>query len=313
MIDLFWMWPQRDRYAEYQGHDEGQWQPYRDAAAQAGFALTVVDADDVVVSYADDAATVFVKGRRVERDQAAFHTKLLTWPDYNSDVWRFLSTFAVLEAAGYYVTVPPMMSVVNDDKLLAFLQPWAASIPRLPTLRIMTRHFVDLADYLDPDTIKYPVLVKPGNWGSGLGVFRADDRTALTAALQLAGGGELTMLVQPLLGDRPVDCRVYCLDGEPVLAVQRTPVDAMVVANTGQGGARLVTDPPAALIEPARQVARGLDTVFVGVDFLMSSEGNYLSEIEVDATIEATYHPREIEALVKRFALLRQRFDAFVA
>ena len=61
MIDLFWRWPQRDRYLEYQGHDEEQWQPYRAAAAKAGFNLMVIDADDVVVWHTDDDTMVYVR------------------------------------------------------------------------------------------------------------------------------------------------------------------------------------------------------------------------------------------------------------
>jgi glutathione synthase/RimK-type ligase-like ATP-grasp enzyme len=310
MIPFYWMLPQRERYTEYQSYVD-QWQPYRTSAAKVGFELTVIDADDVAVWHTEAETNVYVRGKQCYRDAAAFHTKLLTWPNYNVDVWRFLSTFAVLEASGFYTTIPPMQSVVNDDKLLTFLQPWAHKIPRLPTLRILTRNFVNLESLLDPAAITFPVLVKPSNWGSGMGVVRANSLAELTAVLQIAGASELVMLIQPLLGDQPVDCRVYCIEGEPDLALARKPLGAALTSNVELGGQAKLIAPPEALTDSARTVAAALGAPYVAVDFLMSAEGTYLSEIEVDGMIPVTVYPEMEGMLDRRFAAYRRRFDRF--
>lgn len=50
-----------------------------------------------------------------------------------------LTTYAVLEEAGFCVTVPALHSMVNNDKLLAGLQDFGPGVRPLPTLRLSTR------------------------------------------------------------------------------------------------------------------------------------------------------------------------------
>jgi glutathione synthase/RimK-type ligase-like ATP-grasp enzyme len=307
-IPLYWVRPQRDRPHEAVEQATETWEPYRAQSAASGFDFQVIDGDDIVVWRRADDVTVYVKGQKVTRDAVAFHTKLISWPDYEKDIWRFLSTFAILRDAGYYTTIPPMCSIVNNDKLLTYLQPWAAGLPMLPSVRLLTRHFVSLSDFIDPDDIEYPVLVKPSCWGGGMGVLRAEDRATLEAALQLAASAEIPMLIQPWVPGVS-DWRIYCIDGEPVRAKVRSALQHRFAANVMQSGTTKVCMVPDWLLGPARQVAAGLGLPFVCVDFLANEDQYYFSEIEIDGAIGGT--PEELEILRMRFAAMRKHFDQF--
>lgn len=311
-IQLFWFWPARDRPYEAAEHEEEVWRWYRAAAADAGFELHVIDVDDVVVEHSAGRSRVSVRGRgEVHRQSTAFHTKLLTWPDYEKDVWRFLSTFAVLERIGFYTTIPPMHSVIDDDKLLTLVQPWAAGLPTVPTTRLTSRHLVQLKDLLDPDGIDYPVLLKPSSWGGGMGVLRAESLAVLEAGLQLAAASEIPMVIQPWVDGLVADCRVYCIDERPVRAMLRRPQAAKFASNTFQGGSVEMVDVPERLVGPATAVAEGIGLPYVCVDFLLTEDGFFLSEVEMDGTL--TYADGHGEIIALRFASLAGHFRRWAA
>ena len=54
----------------------------------------------------------------------------------------------------------------------------------------------------------YPLFVKPANAGSSIGVSKADDRTALIAALRLAASYDDKVLVEECIIGREVECAV---------------------------------------------------------------------------------------------------------
>jgi glutathione synthase/RimK-type ligase-like ATP-grasp enzyme len=312
-VKLFWFWPGRDRPYEAAEHEEEVWQWYRKAAAAVGFEMHVLDVDDVVLKFDGGRTRVFVRGfGEVQPESTAFHTKVLTWPDYDKDIWRFLSTFAVLERGGFYTTIPVMHSVIDDDKLLTVQQPWAAGLPTVPTTRLSTRHFVVLDDFVDPDTITYPVLVKPSSWGGGMGVLRADSRPVLEAALQLAASSEIPMVLQPWVPDLVADCRVYCIGERPVRAMMRRAQGASFASNVFQGGSSQLIDVPDQLVGPATAVAEGIGLPYVCVDFLLTEDGFFLSEVEMDGTLEHHGTPEHCAGIndltMMRFDSLREHF-----
>jgi hypothetical protein len=307
--EIFWLWPQRERLADYLEHEEEVWAAYRKSAERAGLTFTVIAADDVVLQARPGSVAVFVHGREVRPEEAMFHTSLLTWPCYQVDVWRFLSTFAVIEAAGFCTTIPTALTLVNNDKLLTLLQAYGRDLPWLPTTRILTRFYWALRERLNPDLIEYPVLVKPASWGSGFGVTKAENLKELNAILQLAGAAELPMVIQPWLGEGISDCRVYVVDGVAMRANVRSPRDGGLVASVTHGGETVMTEVPSHLVEPAQQVAATLGLRYVCVDFLIRGDDFWLSEIEMDGSI----NPDQTELRDAMFAAYRRLFDDHLA
>lgn len=271
------------------------------AAAMAGMDLRFVTADDIVVLGSADGTRVLVSGEEVRPDSCFFHTKLMTWPDAQGDAWRLLSLFELLEAAGFHTTVPTSLNILTNDKLLTLLR-YAGPASVLPTLRISTRHFTRLPS--DDLGMEYPVVVKPANWGGGYGIMRADTRRQLEAILQLAGAGEVTMVIQPWLGADVVDVRVYCIDGAAYKAITRRPRGGAIAGNYLQGGVTEIIDVPREFVEPSEEIAKALGLNYTCVDFLKAADGRFwLSEVEVDG---ATIGDELVEA---KFRAYRRRFE----
>jgi hypothetical protein len=308
---LYWFWPERAGLATLID-DQQVWVGYRDAAAATGLALDVITVDDVVLAAGPGGnARAYVRGEPVDPDRAVFHTKLYTWPMFQPDVWRCLSTFEALRAAGYCTLVRGELNLLTNDKLCTLLHLRDADGGWLPTVRVPTRDFAGLAVRLADAGVDYPVVVKPASWGAGMGVVRAGDEHELVMALRLASAAELTMVVQPYLSaaGEITDTRVFCVDREPVRALRRTA--AGTVANVTGGGRAQLVDVPDELRERARAVAKRLDPPWLGVDFLSTGAGYALSEVEVDACVSAQSLalPGMADVLAARFRAYRSDFD----
>lgn len=308
-VTLYWIQSQRDPTAQIASYEQQVLRRCREAAAEHAMDLRLVTVDEIITGQRDTTCDVWIGGKRITSDSAFFHTKLLSWPAYRADIWRHLTTYGVLEAAGFCLTVPALHSIINNDKLLSVLSYPQADIRILPTVRLCTREIdprrVDLGIW----DLDFPVIVKPSSWGSGMGVLRADNAATLAAVLQLAGASELTMVVQPWLGPDVVDYRIYCVNGEPYSALLRRPAAAGLVSNVQHGGSAEIIELPPELVGPARGVALATGLPYLCVDFLRSGEDFWFSEIEMDGGT-GTGGPELTKA---RFGAYRGLFDAFVA
>lgn len=308
---MYWIRPDRNKGATDQWLVSRLYQRGVECAAEAGLALEVVAVDDILLSKGTTGdLSVFVHGKQVHPGTDLFHTKLMTFPAYREDTWRHLTTQAILERAGFYVTVPLTLNVLSNDKLLAVLATSGQRVPLLPTVRVSTRQadhqtVVDLI--LERTGIDFPVIVKPADWGGGNGVLVAQDTRCLRRTLELAGASETTMLIQPWLGPGTEDVRVYCIDGMPYQAIVRSPAPDAVVANHAQGGTYQVVEVPSEVRAPAASVARTFGLPYVCVDFLCRDGGYWLSEVELDGGVGGA---RELE--VAKFAAFRRGFDRFL-
>jgi hypothetical protein len=261
---------------------------YAEAFDALDVTLCWVSVDEIVIGVVDSLPVVQVRGERIHPETAFFHTMLMSSPKNRGDAWRHLTTYAALEAAGFFLTLPPLNSVINNDKFLTSLYALRGAGDPVPTLRVSTRGRWDaggvgssgVAQLAD---VTFPAVIKPIDWDGGNSVVRVEDHAELEYLLALASGAELTMAIQPCLGDGVVDCRVYCVDGEPQRMQVRRPSADGVAGNLGQGGISLVTDVREDLRAPARAVAAALGLSYLGVDFLVNDNQWWLSEVEVDA------------------------------
>jgi glutathione synthase/RimK-type ligase-like ATP-grasp enzyme len=302
---MYWLEAQRVRQSAYEYIRAKFFPEMIDSARQAGIDLVMVTVDDVVVRTALGETTVLVQGSRVQADSCFFHTKLMTWPDAQPDAWRMLSLYSVLEAAGYYITVPVWLNIATNDKVLTLLRYGDSEAIPIPTWRISTRQFTWLP--VSDLGMDYPLVVKPANWGAGYGIVRVETPQELQAVLQLSGAGELNMVIQPWIGPNAVDYRVYCVDGAACRACVRKPQAGAVAANSFQGGAIEYIDVPRRLVAPAERIAKSLGVAYACVDFLEADGKVWLSEVEADgAAIEGT------GLTAARFDAYRRQFERHV-
>lgn len=66
----------------------------------------------------------------------------------------------------------------------------------------------DLADKMINDTFGYPVVVKPANAGSSVGITLVNDRGSLDAALKVASKEDRRALVEKMMDIREIECAV---------------------------------------------------------------------------------------------------------
>lgn len=304
-VVMYWLEAQRFRQAAYEYFKTKVLPDLADGASQAGMDLVLLTVDDIVVRAAPGETKVFVRGSEVHADSCFFHNKLMTWPDSQPDAWRLLSLFDVLDAAGFHTTVPTSLNVATNDKLLALLRYADTDAAPIPTWRISTRQFTWLP--VDDLAMDYPLIVKPANWGAGYGITRVETPQELQEVLQLAGAGELNMVVQPWLGPDTVDYRVYCVDGRALRACTRKPQPGAVAANTFQGGVLEYLDVPQRFVGPSERIAKSLGLAYACIDFLEADGRIWLSEIEADGAAN-----RQPGLNAARFAAYRRQFDRFV-
>ncbi|PWK80666.1 RimK-like ATP-grasp domain-containing protein [Lentzea atacamensis] len=307
---LYWIYPERTRRA----NDPAAWENYHAAAAKSGIELESISVDDIEIAFDGSRAQVFVKQRAVDPLRDFFHNKLHTWPMFQVDVWRSLSTFQGLESAGFCTLIPASHNILANDKISTLIE--FADVPgvkHLSTLSVPTRDFLSLRLRPAEIGIDYPVVAKPAHWASGRGVTRAQDDGQLTMALRLASAAELTMVVQPQVGLGRVlrDVRVMCVDRLPVLAAARYQGADKTVNNAMGGGHTEIVAVPEELVEPAAAIAKRVDLAWMGVDFLHDGDEYYLSEIEIDAYLPNSWmaEPAMREVADQRFRAYRAEFD----
>ncbi|HEY6795831.1 MAG TPA: hypothetical protein VI248_14220 [Kineosporiaceae bacterium] len=315
IFSLYWIWPERFRLGTMLA-DEETWRVYGAAAAEQGLEMHVVSVDDVTVAARQDGPALLVRGDPIDPSCAAFHGKLYTWPAFSDDIWRSLALFQVIEEAGYYNLIRPNLNLITNDKAATVLHLRDVDERWLPTIRLTTRDPEEFAVPLKEAGLAYPVVAKPTSWGGGKGVLVAHDEGELMTALRLASAAELTMVIQPLVEPPLEDVRVYCVNGEPIAAIRRTPAEGGIVANTGAGGRAEFVPVPGELHRRASTIAAHLDTPWVGVDFLGGNGNYYLSEVEIDACTHLPGHgkvPGMDRILAQRFAGYRKRFESWRA
>lgn len=309
-LTCFWFWPERQR----RPFDAEEWQPYVDAAAEAGVRLELVTVDDIDLVLTDPPVA-HVRGRPVDPARAFFHNKLYTWPELAADVWRSLALYEALSAAGYMTMIPMKWNVIANDKVATLLEMGhLEGVRRLHSVAIPTRDIDDLPVDFASVGVGYPAIAKPVHWAGGRGVIRVDDHAELLMALKLASAAELTMLVEPLVAPHTdlYDIRVLCIDGEPDVAILRQVGANATVANAAGGGRSTVCDVPSDLEFVARRVAQHVGLPWVGIDFLRAcGQPAWLSEIEVDAYMAPAWmtDARMADAAQRRFAAYRTRFE----
>lgn len=121
-------------------------------------------------------------------------------------------------------------SAVGMDKIVMKAAFRGLGFPVLDGVYLERTAFVE-----DPDgqvakveeKLEYPVMVKPANLGSSIGVAKATDAASLKEALQVAAGYDQRILVETCVTDlMEVNCAVLGLGGNATASVLEQPVTA---------------------------------------------------------------------------------------
>ncbi len=115
----------------------------------------------------------------------------------------------VFELAGVpYVGNGVLASSLCMDKILTKTVLEKAGIPVTEGFDIPAWETADVVDEKIVNTFGYPVVVKPSNAGSSVGITSAENKEELIKALKIAANEDRRILVEKMLDVREVECAV---------------------------------------------------------------------------------------------------------
>ena len=169
----------------------------------------------------------------------------------------------------------PSAILASNEKL------YALHFPELMTETLVTRSIPQLVDFMAK--LGGDMIVKPleGRGGEGIFHLRHDDRNLFSILEQSTRFGARRVMAQRYLpAVRQGDKRILLLDGEPLGALLRVPLERETRSNLHVGGrpARTVLDDADRRIVDALAPALRRDGLFfVGIDVI----GGFLTEVNV--------------------------------
>jgi len=190
----------------------------------------------------------------------------------------FLHATQLVEATGgrspVYVNSPAGLRTANE-KL------WALHFPELTPETLVSRDLVQLRAFVEdaPDG----AIVKPvdGHGGEGVVLLRRGDRnTPSVLELLTARGRDWVVAQEYVPAARQGDKRILLLDGEPLGAILRVPLETENRANMAVGGTPVESELTARDGEICAALApflRREGLIFVGIDVI----GDFLIEVNV--------------------------------
>ena len=230
----------------------------------------------------------------------------------------FLHATQLVEATGgrvpVYVNSPSGLRTANE-KL------WALHFPELTPETLVSRDLAQLRAFIDGAADG--AILKPvdGHGGEGVVLLRRGDRNAPSVLELLTARGRDWVVAQAYVpAAREGDKRILLLDGEPLGAINRLPLETENRANMAVGGQPVKT----ALTRRDREICARLapalrreGLVFVGIDVI----GDFLIEVNVTsptglaelARLEGGDPAGRIVAHVERLAADRQAGGAVQA
>lgn len=182
-----------------------------------------------------------------------------------------------LEAMGIRVFNRAAISAMCNDKAWTYQAVSRLGTPMLPTRFADLAALGELAPYLE-----WPAVVKAVGGRSGKQVHLAATPDAYAALCSTLPKGRY--VVQPLCGHPGVDIRVFVIERKVVAAIRRTAEQGGTGgfrANFSMGGAATVHDLSRREMETVTRIVEAFPFDYVGIDFLLDAQGEFLfNEIE---------------------------------
>jgi glutathione synthase/RimK-type ligase-like ATP-grasp enzyme len=311
---LCWLFPDRESTRTAAKWDGAFWQTYVEVAKELDLSWDRVTPESVTVDALDPArARVLVDGVVVTPADTLFITSLYSLPYQAADVFNQLALYAVLEQAGFYLPHPPSLATVCNDKMATLLLLRDCPVPPIPTVRIGSGRDLLYDEYTSTITdLPYPAIAKPAAWCAARGINLARDPHDVRGLLSLAQGGDTTLVFQPYLGARTRDFRVYLVDGHPLGVLVRASGEGALYPQYTTGATLYYADLPDELAAAVAYLAAKIPVPYLCVDFLHDGERFWLSEIELDGTIQCP-DPTVPAVVAQQRELIRARFLAYIA
>jgi glutathione synthase/RimK-type ligase-like ATP-grasp enzyme len=311
---MCWLFPDRESTRTASKWDGAFWQTYREVAKEVDLSWDRVTPESVTVDALDPRhPKIYVDGSPVTPADTLFITSLYSLPYQAADVFNQLSLYAVLEQAGFYLPHPPDLAMVCNDKLATLLFLQDSPIPPIPTVRIGSGRDLVYDEYESTITdLPYPAIAKPAGWCSSRGINLARDEHDVRGLLSLAHGGDTALVFQPYLGRSTIDYRVYLVDGMAVGVMLRVPGDGALYCQFSTGGSLRYVPLPAELEPAVEYFAAKVPVPYLCVDFLHDGQQFWLSEIELDGTIQCP-DPNSDDVVRTQRDIIRARFLAYRA
>jgi glutathione synthase len=190
----------------------------------------------------------------------------------------FLHATQLVEATGgrapVYVNSPAGLRTANE-KL------WALHFPELTPETLVSRDLAQLRAFIDESA--EGVILKPvdGHGGEGVVLLRRGDRNAPSVLELLTARGREWVVAQAYVpAAREGDKRILLLEGEPLGAILRVPLETENRANMAVGGQPVKSDLTRRDLEICARLAPALrreGLLFVGIDVI----GDFLIEVNV--------------------------------
>ncbi len=315
MKRIYWIFPDRSSSRQRDWEWKYFWEKYREIAWAAGLKMDVVSAEALEIIYKADGTTLtLVNGQEVRPEDTIFVTELPTFPHQHQETLRSVTLFWNLKGLGFYLPIPPDLSIIMNDKMSTYLFFQRSALPVLPSIRIQTGRDLDDHDLLTLLTdFSFPLVVKPASWGGGLGINIARSLSDLRGLLGLASGSEGAMIVQPaLIPETLTDFRVYFIDSLPHTVLARRPQSGEVIANLSRGGRTAIEPLPEGLHELAVTAGELINLPYCCIDFLSDGERFWLSEVELDGGTPYVHREASRELLKARFQAYARAHDAWL-
>jgi gamma-F420-2:alpha-L-glutamate ligase len=191
-----------------------------------------------------------------------------------------------LEKMGVRLFNRSAISAMCNDKALTYQAVAALGVPMLPTWftdKASLLAGLDLHDRQDP--FPWPAVVKSVGGRGGAEVYLAMDADKL---MELAGNtlADGRYVLQPLCGRPGTDIRVFVVGSEPVAAIRRQSASSGIDgfrANYSMGGSAEVHHLDKVELGIVNKIASAFPFDYVGIDFLLDADGQFLFNEMEDA------------------------------
>jgi glutathione synthase/RimK-type ligase-like ATP-grasp enzyme len=306
MIHFF---PDRDCHKVDEWASTHYWPLYKKSASEAGLEWILASHEAIDIIKNSDGIHAYLDGELLSPDDTFFNGFIYGLPNQSVDIWQQFTTFNLLEMSGYYMTIPPKMAALFNDKMARFQFFSDTDVKMLPCVRIMTGRTLQFREqFLEPmiENIGFPMIVKPSYWGMGIGVTVAYDMPHLKSILSLAGGCNMPMILQPFLkSEEFLDYRAYVIEGKIHTVEARQAKKGEILANVARGGIATCVDVPEELECLINRLISKIDLPYNCFDFFYDGKDYWFSEMEIDGGI--IYEKPEIGGKI-----LRDRFIAYI-
>lgn len=248
------------------------------AATDRGHSVRVINAALCYIEVDSDKPKVWYEGEDISKAFDAIIPRIM--PSLTSYATAILRQFEML---GVYTTAKSIAIVRSRDKFRA-IQLLAKSNIDIPRT-IFSRESAEIDDLIEKTGV--PVIIKLAKGAQGKGVVIAETRKAAKSVMQAFYVLDTSILLQEYIEESGgADIRAFVVGNRVVASMQRQGVEGEFRSNLHQGGegtSIALTDEQKKI---AMRAAKAMGLQICGVDFILSSRGPLVLEVNANPGLE---------------------------